>query len=74
MGAEDRDAVRTREDAGGDGAGYERDELAPDREERAEREQTEDGIDAVIGDRGGEARRDAREEHRASLVTLVSAE
>src|SRR5437899_9085588 len=65
MGAEDRHAAGTREHAGGDGAAHERDELTSNGKERAERQQAEDGVDAVIGYRGGEARRDAREEHRA---------
>src|SRR6266487_6081012 len=64
VGAEERDAVGTCEHAGSDGAAHERDELAPDGEKRAEREQTEHGVDAVIRYRRGEAARDAREEHR----------
>src|SRR5438874_4750925 len=48
VGAEERDAVGTCEHAGSDGAAHERDELAPDGEKRAEREQTEHGVDAVI--------------------------
>ena len=63
VGAEHRDAARPRQDAGGDRASHERDQLAPDGQERTEREQAEDGVDAVIRDRGGKTRRDAREEH-----------
>src|SRR5215469_68229 len=63
VGAEDRDPVGSGEDSGGDGAAHERDELTPDGKERAEREQAEDGVDAVVCDRGGEAGGNAREEH-----------
>src|SRR6478672_11576142 len=62
---EQRYPVRGREDSRGDCARVQHHELARRREEGVDRHQAEDGVDAVIRYRGGEARRDARKEHRA---------
>src|SRR3954451_6662463 len=63
--SEERHALAGRGDPRSDRSGIEHHELARRREEGVDRHQPEDGVDAVIRHRGGEARRDAREEHRA---------
>src|SRR6478752_4486598 len=62
---EQRHPVRGREDSRCDCARIQHHELARGREEGVDRHQAEDGVDAVIRYCGGEARGDAREEHRA---------